>query len=61
MAGALLIIIGIFIMAMTFIKPNLYWNGARTLKLRKRFGDAMANIIYILIAIMFVFLGVTMI
>lgn len=60
MTGSLFIIIGFFLMAMTFIKPGLYWEGSRTMKLRKRFGDVIANMIYIIIAIMFVFIGLTM-
>lgn len=58
--GILLIVVGFFIMAMTFIKPALYWESRRTMRLRRMFGDAIANIIYILIAIVLVFYGASM-
>lgn len=60
MTGVLLISIGAFIMIMTFLKPPLYWESKRTMRLRKLFGDAIANIIYILLSIALIFYGVTM-
>jgi len=60
MTGVLLIVIGAFIMVMTFIKPPLYWDSKRTMRLRRLFGDAIANIIYILIAVVLIFYGVTL-
>lgn len=60
LSGIFLIAIGLFIMAMTLIKPPLYWESRRTMRMRKMFGDALANIIYILIAIMLVFYGLTL-
>jgi hypothetical protein len=59
-SGIFLIAVGLFIMVMTMMKPPLYWESTRTLKLRKRFGDAIANIIYILLAIMLVFYGASL-
>ena len=60
MTGVLLIIIGAFIMIMTFLKPPLYWDSKRTMRLRRLFGDAIANIIYILIAVVLIFYGVSL-
>jgi len=47
-------------MAMTFIKPDIYWKGSRTLKLRKSLGDVGANFFYIILAILLVFFGTIM-
>jgi hypothetical protein len=60
LSGIFLIAIGLFTMAMTFIKPDIYWNGSRMLRMRRMFGDAIANIIYIVIAIILVFYGASM-
>lgn len=59
MTGILIIAIGVLVMAMTFIKPPIYWNSRRTMRMRKLFGDVIANIIYILISIMLIFYGVS--
>ncbi|OPL08227.1 MAG: hypothetical protein AVO33_01605 [delta proteobacterium ML8_F1] len=60
LAGIVLIASGAFIMAMTFIKPDIYWKGSRTLKLRKSLGDVGANFFYIILAILLVFFGTIM-
>jgi len=44
-------------MAMTFIKPDIYWRGSRTMKLRRVLGDVGANFFYIILAILLVFFG----
>ncbi len=55
--GIVLIASGAFIMAMTFIKPDIYWRGSRTMKLRRALGDVGANFFYIILAILLVFFG----
>ncbi len=60
LTGIFFIAVGVFLMIMTFLKPPLYWNSSRALKLRNRFGDAIANIIYILLSIFLIFAGASM-
>ena len=60
MTGIILIVIGVFTLAMTILKPPFYWGSRKALRMRRLFGDSLASTIYLIVAIVLIYFGYTM-
>lgn len=55
--GIILLIVGIFTLAMTIMKPDFYWESRKAKSLRRLIGDKGSAIFYIALACFMLFFG----